>query len=78
MTVGQSSGAISIIEFGRIEGILNKKYRAQYKDKYWVCSINNSYDKVLNLASDPKEHLFQACTLYQILVYRSKPVHMPW
>ena len=35
--------------------VLNKIYRAQHKDKYWVSSINN-YDKVLNLASDPKEH----------------------
>ena len=25
-----------------IEGILNKIYRAQHKDKYWVSSINNS------------------------------------
>ena len=38
-----------------IEGILNKIYRAQHRDKYGVSSINN-YDKVLNLASDPKKH----------------------
>ena len=39
-----------------IEGILNKIYRAQHKDTYRVSSINKFYDKVLNLASDPKEH----------------------
>ena len=31
-------------------------YRAQHKDKYRVSSINKLYDKVLNLANDPKEH----------------------
>ena len=39
-----------------IEGILNKVYRAQHRDKYRVSSINKLHDKVLNLAIDPKEH----------------------
>ena len=34
-----------------MKGILNKIYRAQHKDIYKLL-----YDKVLNLASDPKEH----------------------
>ena len=43
-----------------IEGVLNKIYRAQHKDKNRVSSINELCDKVLNLASDPKEH-FNLC-----------------
>ena len=39
-----------------IEGILNKIYCEQHKDTYRVSSIIELYDKVLNLASDLKEH----------------------
>ena len=51
---GQSSGAISIIEFGL------KVYSTRYTEhntKITVeCSQYKLYDKVPNLASDPKEH----------------------